>query len=77
MDSEQDTPRPDYLTRFQGEGIGTRHGQKPISVNLPAELDQYVRAKANRSAWVRAAIEAAARAEGWTPTTDDSSEAGH
>jgi hypothetical protein len=61
--------------RFEGTGIGIRHGQKPISVNLPDELDRYVRSKENRSAWVRAAVEAAARAEGWMPT-DEQPQAG-
>ena len=72
MSSKQDTPRPDHLTRFQGSGIGVTHKTKPISVLLPPELDSYVRAKDNRSAWVRAAIEAAAKAEGWTPDPSQS-----
>jgi len=53
--------------RFEGRGLGLRHGQRPVSVNLPEDLDRYVRAKENRSAWMRDAIVAAALAEGWRP----------
>lgn len=50
------TNRPDYETRFKSRGIGTRNGQQPISVMLPVEIDEIVRALPNRSAWIREAI---------------------
>jgi len=56
--------------RIQGVGIGLRSGQQPVSVYLPPELDKYVRSKPDRSAWLRAAIEKEARAEGWTPNDE-------
>lgn len=56
--------------RFQGDGIGIKHSHAPVSVNLPSDLDRYVRSKQNRSDWLRSAIEAAARAEGWAASDD-------
>ncbi|MBD2372826.1 MULTISPECIES: hypothetical protein [Leptolyngbya] len=35
-----------------------------------SDLDRYVRSKQNRSDWLRSAIEAAARAEGWAASDD-------
>jgi hypothetical protein len=49
-------PRSDYVTRFKSNGVGTKSGQKPISVLLPAEIDGRVRSLSNRSAWLREAI---------------------
>lgn len=48
--------RKDYETRFQPKGVGVKHDTKPISVMLPEDLDQYVRAKKNRSQWLRQVI---------------------
>lgn len=48
--------RADHLTRFEGKGVGTKSGQKPISVMLPIEADAIVRSMSNRSEWVRQAI---------------------
>lgn len=49
--------RADYATRFKSQGIGVKHGHKPVSVMLPADLDAYVRALPNRSQWLRQAVE--------------------
>ena len=48
--------RGDYLTRFEGKGIGTKSGQKPISVMLPLEIDSVVRSLPNRSEFIRQAV---------------------
>lgn len=48
--------RGDYVTRFTPKGIGTKSGQKPISVLLPVDIDTQVRELSNRSAWLREAI---------------------
>jgi hypothetical protein len=48
--------RGDYVTRFKSNGVGTKSGQKPISVLLPATIDARVRSLSNRSAWLREAI---------------------
>jgi hypothetical protein len=48
--------RADYQTRFQSTGVGTKSGQKPISVMLPEDIDAIVRDLPNRSDWIRAAI---------------------
>jgi len=54
--------RKDYKTRFQSQGVGVKHNTQPISVMLPEDLDEYVRAKPNRSEWLRQVIgEAVAR----------------
>jgi hypothetical protein len=55
--------RGDHLTRFRGEGIGTKSGQKPISVMLPLGIDEVVRALPNRSEWLRRVITEAAHRE--------------
>ena len=55
-------PRADYLTRFKPSGEEAL-AEKPVSVFLPKELDQYVRLKPNRAEWLRAAIAEAARRE--------------
>ena len=41
-------PRADYLTRFKPSGEEAL-AEKPVSVFLPKELDQYVRMKPNRA----------------------------
>lgn len=46
-----------YATRFKSLGVGVKHDHKPISVMLPPETDAYVRALANRSQWLRQAVE--------------------
>lgn len=48
--------RADVLTRFEGKGIGTKSGQKPISVMLPLEVDAIVRSLPNRSDFIRQAV---------------------
>ncbi len=48
--------RADYKTRFQGKGLGIKHKQKPVSVMLPQEIDEIVRAMPNRSEFIRQAI---------------------
>ena len=48
--------RADHKTRFQGEGIGTKNKQKPVSVMLPEDIDEIVRAMPNRSEFIRQAI---------------------
>jgi hypothetical protein len=48
--------RGDYVTRFAPKGIGTKSGQKPISVLLPVDIDTQVRELSNRSTWLREAI---------------------
>lgn len=55
-------PRADYLTRFKPSGEEAL-AEKPVSVFLSKELDQYVRMKPNRAEWLRAAIAEAARRE--------------
>jgi len=55
-ENELKTMRKDYETRFQPKGVGVKHDTKPISVMLPEDLDQYVRAKKNRSEWLRQVI---------------------
>jgi len=54
--------RADYLTRFKPSGEEAL-AEKPVSVFLPKELDQYVRLKPNRAEWLRSAIAEAARRE--------------
>lgn len=44
------------LVARSDKGLGTKHGQKPISVMLPPELDGWVRSLDNRSEWIREAI---------------------
>ena len=48
--------RRDYKTRFKSEGVGTKYKQKPVSVLLPTEIDQIVKAMPNRSEFIRQAI---------------------
>ena len=48
--------RGDYKTRFKGKGLGITHKQKPVSVMLPKEMDEIVRAMPNRSEFIRQAI---------------------
>ena len=48
--------RADHKTRFQDKGVGTKHKQKPVSVMLPEEIDEIVRAMPNRSEFIRQAI---------------------
>ncbi len=48
--------RADYKTRFKGKGIGITHKQKPVSVMLPREMDEIIRAMPNRSEFIRQAI---------------------
>ena len=55
-------PRADYLTRFKPSGEEAL-AEKPDSVFLPKELDQYVRMKPNRADWLRDAIAEAVRRE--------------
>lgn len=61
------TQRPDYLTRFRPKPGSL--ARDPVSVTLPKDLDQYVRALPNRSTWLRAAIAAAVERD--QHTTED------
>lgn len=54
--------RADYLSRFKPSGEESL-AEKPVSVFLPKDIDEYVRALPNRSAWLRQAIVEAARRE--------------
>lgn len=40
-----------------GKGIGTKHGQKPVCVMLPQDIDKVVKAMPNRSEFIRTAIQ--------------------
>ncbi len=42
--------------KFQSLGVGLRYKQKPVSVMLPPELDERIRALPNRSEFIRQAI---------------------
>ncbi|WP_017715132.1 hypothetical protein [Kamptonema formosum] len=42
--------------KFQSLGVGLRYKQKPVSVMLPPELDNRIRALPNRSEFIRQAI---------------------
>ena len=48
--------RADHKTRFKSKGVGTKNKQKPISVMLPEDIDQSIRAMPNRSEFIRQAI---------------------
>jgi hypothetical protein len=48
--------RADHQTRFQSQGLGTKNKQKPVSVMLPEDIDQIIRAMPNRSEFIRQAI---------------------
>lgn len=48
--------RADYKTRFKGKGLGVSHKHRPVSVMLPKEMDEIVRAMPNRSEFIRQAI---------------------
>jgi len=47
---------PKEETQFKGRGLGIKHSNHPVSVNLPPDLDKYVRSLPNRAEWLRAAI---------------------
>ncbi|MEI2578643.1 hypothetical protein [Scytonema sp. PRP1] len=48
-------PRRDYLTRFQQQGE-VAMARNPLSVRMPEDIDAIVRAKGDRTAWLRDAI---------------------
>ncbi len=48
--------RGDYKTRFKSKGVGTKYKQKPVSVLLPTEIDEVVKAMPNRSEFIRQAV---------------------
>ena len=48
--------RADHKTRFKGKGVGIKKKKKPVSVMLPEDLDEIVRAMPNRSEFIRQAI---------------------
>ncbi len=48
--------RADHKTRFKTRGIGTKNKQKPVSVLLPQEIDEIVKAMPNRSEFIRQAV---------------------
>ncbi|MGA7935604.1 MAG: hypothetical protein WCA35_18790 [Kovacikia sp.] len=47
--------RRDYLTRFQQQGE-VAMAKSPLSVRMPEDIDEIVRAKSDRTAWLRDAI---------------------
>ncbi|UIE38889.1 hypothetical protein [Leptodesmis sichuanensis] len=49
------TPRRDYLTRFQQQGE-VAMAKSPLSVRMPEDIDAIVRAKSDRTEWLRDAI---------------------
>ena len=48
-------PRRDYLTRFQQQGE-VAMAKSPLSVRMPEDIDAIVRAKSDRTEWLRDAI---------------------
>jgi hypothetical protein len=48
-------PRRDYLTRFQQQGA-VPMAERPLSVRMPEDIDAVIRAKPERTAWLRDAI---------------------
>lgn len=54
---------PKEDTQFKGEGLGIKHGVKPLCVKLPPDIDEIVRALPNRSDWMRRVIVEAAQRE--------------
>lgn len=47
--------RPDFLTRFQQQN-DVPMAKTPLSVRMPEDIDAIVRAKPNRTQWLRDAI---------------------
>jgi hypothetical protein len=47
--------RRDYLTRFQQQGE-VAMAKSPLSVRMPEDIDAIVRAKSDRTEWLRDAI---------------------
>jgi hypothetical protein len=47
--------RPDFLTRFQQQG-SVPMAKNPLTVRVPQEIDEIVRAKLDRNDWLRSAI---------------------
>jgi hypothetical protein len=47
--------RPDFLTRFQQQG-SVPMAKNPLTVRVPQEIDEIVRAKFDRNDWLRSAI---------------------
>lgn len=54
--------RADYLSRFKPTGEEPL-AERPVSVFLPRDIDEYVRALPNRSEWLRQAIVEAVQRE--------------
>ncbi|MBD2628475.1 hypothetical protein [Trichormus variabilis] len=52
----ESSSRPDYVTRFKGEGIGTKYKQPSITVRFPEQADQILRSLPNMSDYVRRAV---------------------
>jgi hypothetical protein len=48
-------PRRDYLTRFQQQGE-VAMAKSPLSVRMPEDIDAIIRAKGDRTEWLRDAI---------------------
>jgi hypothetical protein len=53
----EETPveRPDYATRFTGQGLGTTGKTPPISVRFSPEIDEVLRTMGNKVAYIREA----------------------
>ena len=56
---------------FKSQGVGVKHGAKPVSVMLPPEIDEIVRSLPNRSEFVRKAIRNQLIADGLLPKESD------
>lgn len=64
--------RPDVLTRFQTQN-DIPMAKTPLSVRMPEDIDAIVRAKPNRTQWLRDAILEKLDREGELPAQETSS----
>lgn len=64
--------RPDVLTRFQKQN-DIPMAKTPLSVRMPEDIDEIVRAKPNRTQWLRDAILEKLDREGELPAQETSS----
>ena len=53
--AKQPEIRADYLTRFQSQG-DIPMAQSPLCVRMPEAIDAIIRAKADRTDWLRNAV---------------------
>jgi hypothetical protein len=64
--------RPDFLTRFQQQN-DIPMAKTPLSVRMPEDIDAIVRAKPNRTQWLRDAILEKLDREGNLPVQESQS----